>query len=178
MKVNFSTNKSSQPQNNHRKNRLVLQICEISQSNFYICSDSLRFLILWSLNRYLNFKPRLYKMVKIFFVTYSAKNYYYKADSWQYKKGLNNIIYFLYIKRVHSAQCSKLTNGDLLAATNDKVSPGNEASVTDPDFTISEFGSSCNYLFFCLNLASFLASSVYLHPQGRMGCQEIGNARK
>ena len=46
-------------------------------------------------------------------------------------------------------------------------------TVIVPDLTISPSGSSCNYLFFGLILASLLSLSTYWDPIGRMGCKEI-----
>ena len=44
-----------------------------------------------------------------------------------------------------------------------------EASLKAPDFTIYVKGSSWNYLLFSL----LLSPSIYLHPQSRMGWQEV-----
>ncbi len=46
-------------------------------------------------------------------------------------------------------------------------------TVIVPDLTISPSGSSCNYLFFGLILASLLSLSTYWDPIGRMGCKEL-----
>ena len=55
-----------------------------------------------------------------------------------------------------------------------------EASLLVPDFTISVYGSSCNYYryIFSLLLAPLLSLSIYLHTQGGMGCQETDGERK
>ena len=47
-----------------------------------------------------------------------------------------------------------------------------EASLLVPDFTISVYGSSCNYDFFIMSLTALISLSMYLHPQCRMGCQD------
>ena len=46
-----------------------------------------------------------------------------------------------------------------------------EASLLVPDFTISVYGSSCNYYryIFSLLLAPLLSLSIYLHTQGAAG---------
>ena len=53
-----------------------------------------------------------------------------------------------------------------------------EASLIVPDFTISVYGSSCNYLFFCLILASLLSFSIYWHPQCVKGCQKVSTIER
>ena len=53
-----------------------------------------------------------------------------------------------------------------------------EASLIVPDFVISVYSSSCNFLFFCLFIAPWLSHSIYWHSQGRMKCQEIVRERK
>ena len=53
-----------------------------------------------------------------------------------------------------------------------------EPSLIVPDFTISVYGSSCNYFLFGLILPSLLSLSIYWHPREWMGCQEIDRERK
>ena len=48
-----------------------------------------------------------------------------------------------------------------------------EASLLVPDFVISVYSSSCNFLLFGLLFAPLHSHSVYWHPQRRMTCQGI-----
>ena len=46
------------------------------------------------------------------------------------------------------------------------------------DFTTFLYGSSCNYVFFSLILATLLSFYIYLHPKSRMGSNDIDGERK
>ena len=45
-----------------------------------------------------------------------------------------------------------------------KIDMSEASSLIVPDYSISVYGSSWNYLFFVLILSSFLSPSISLHP--------------